>query len=51
MPVVKTDDPELMKALGDAIAEGRVEMAGDTIVSIDGVPMTPPEDPKTVFEE
>lgn len=36
---VKTDDPELMKALGDAIEQGRVVMDGDTIVSIDGVPL------------
>jgi len=37
--VVKTDDPELMKALGDAIEQGRVVMDGDTIVSIDGKPL------------
>lgn len=37
--VVKADDPELMKALGDAIAAGRVVMDGDTIVSGDGKPV------------
>lgn len=45
--VVKTDDPELMKALGDAVEQGRVVMDGDTIVSIDGVPT----DPKSTFED
>lgn len=41
--VVKTDDPELMAALGDAIDQGRVVMDGDTIVSIDGVPTFDPD--------
>jgi hypothetical protein len=61
--VVKTDDPELMKALGDAIEAGRVVMDGNTIVSIDGVPTTSDADffrrrimdglgiPKTAFED
>lgn len=37
--VLQTDDPALMKALGEAIESGRVVMDGDTIVSIDGKPV------------
>ncbi len=51
MPVEKTDDPELMKALGAAMDAGRVVMDGDSIVSIDGKPVASLEDLKTVFEE
>lgn len=32
----KTEDPDLMQALGDGIESGRVVMDGDSIVSVDG---------------
>jgi len=41
-PVVMTDDPEFMKALGEAIEAGRVAMDGDIIVSINGISVSPP---------
>lgn len=41
-PVYVYDDPAGMTTLHEAILSGRVVMDGDTIVSIDGVPIEQP---------